>query len=316
MAKSNLKEFKASFGVNAEVPDSAAKTITPPGGAVAGETNPIVTSPTSVKLPKTKETTMDSDKAKAKAKVTKEDLDISTDLEAVFNGIDLSDEFKAKAKDIFETAVITLVNAKLAEMTELSEVELQTVTESIHIDMVEKIDSYLDYVVEQWIEENCLVINSGLRTEIAESLIDGIKRVFEENYVSVPEDRVDLVDELATKVEELEDALSNEIHENVSLREEVERWHRDKIVSEIAEGLSDTQTEKLRSLSESVEFETNDQFVEKIENLRESYFTEKKAAAKSEHQMLDEQFEIVEEKPQPIGQMAGYVAAISRSIKK
>jgi hypothetical protein len=336
MAKRDLKEFKASFGVRAEVPEPTAKRVTPPGGAASGEEEPVVTSPTAVKPSKgVSEITpvngsagpgadgektqpmQGTSKIKQPPQVTKEDVDVSADLEAIFNGLDLTDDFKSRAKNVFETAVVSIVNAKLSEMSEESEVELRAIAESINDDLVEKIDSYLDYVVEQWMEDNTLAVTSGLRTEIAESLIDGIKRVFEENYVTVPEDRVDIVDELATKVEELEDALSNEIHENVSLREEVERWQRDKIVSDMAEGLSDSQVEKLRSLSEAVEYETKEQFAEKVEELRESYFTEKKlTGTKPERVMLDEQVEIEEEKPQPVGQMAGYVAAISRTIKK
>lgn len=336
MAKKNLREFKASFGVRAEVPEPVANRVVPPGGSASGEEQPVVTSPTAVKAsgkdtPEiaptggTKGPGADGENEQPKQgsseinqpQVTKEDIDVGEDLAAMFNGVDLSDEFKVRAQDIFETAIVSIVNKKLAELGKESEIELRAVAESINDDMVEKVDSYLDYVIEQWIEENRLAVTSGLRTEIAESLLEGIKKVFEENYVTVPEGKVDLVDELSAKVEELEDALSSEIHENVGLREEVEQWKRSKIVGEFAEGLSDAQVEKLRSLSEVVEYENDEQFSDKIAGLRDSYFTVKTPAPISQARvMLDEQVEQTEDKPQPTGHMAGYVAAIARTIKK
>ena len=336
MAKKDLKEFKASFGVRAEVPEPTAKRVVPPGGSASGEEDHVVTSPTAVKPSKgaaeiapvngskgpgaegeKDRPKQGSSEVKQPPQVTKEDIDVGEDLAAMFNGADLSDDFKSKAKDIFETAIVSIVNAKLAEMAEEAEVEIRAVAESINDDVVTKVDSYLDYVVEQWLDENKLAVTSGIRTEIAESLLDGIKRVFEENYVSVPEEKADLVDELATKVEELEDALSTEIHENVGLREEIERFKRGSIVAEAAEGLTDTQVEKLRGLSEAVEYESDEQFAEKIAELRESYFTTKQVTETSRRVMLDEQVEDSAEEKAPVtGPMAGYVAAISRSIKK
>lgn len=184
----------------------------------------------------------------------------------------LSDEFKAKTAVLFETAI----KSKLSEEVDRLEDEYQTRLEEelneTRSDLVEKIDSYLNYVVENWMSENQLAVEQGLRTEIAEGFMNNLRDLFEESYVEVPESKVDLVDELADQVEELEESLNNRTAEVLEMSEMIESFQREAVIREASRDLADTQVEKLASLVQGLDFEDQDAFAEKVKTVKESYF--------------------------------------------
>lgn len=213
-------------------------------------------------------------------KVAKEDVDFSEDLDALVESeATLSEGFRAKASVIFEAALKSKLTEEVDRIEAQYEQQLSEEVESMRSDLVEKVDGYLNYVVEQWMEENELAVESGIRTEIAESFIGSLHQVFAEHYVEVPESKVDLVDELAEKVESLEEKYSKAIGRNIELSEEVGVLMRDKIIAEGTENLSVAQAEKLKSLVEDVAFEDVETFKSKVATIKESYFTKSSAKA-------------------------------------
>ena len=231
-----------------------------------------------------------------KAENVEIDGDFSEDLNALVESeATLSDEFKAKTAVIFEAAV----KSKLAEEIDRLETEYQQQLDeeiqSTKSDLVEKVDSYLNYVVEQWMEDNKVAIQSGLRSEIAEGFMDKLKDLFVESYVEVPESKVDLVDELATANEELEEQYNEAVAKAMAISEELETYKRDAIIREASKDLAETQVEKLTKLAESVEFENSESFAAKVLTLKESYFSQKTAtsiiADESEDDTADESVE-------------------------
>lgn len=245
--------------------------------------------------------------------VTKEDIDIEDDVKALFGMDDLSEDFKAKATTIFETAVLTKINEKLADISEKVEAEALLESHKNHEEMVEKLDSYLDYVVEQWQDENRLALESGIRTEITEEFMGGLKKLFEESYIDIPEEKVDVVSELSEKSDKLEEQLDLELQKNVELNEKIEKLIRDQIVSEISEDLTEVQTEKFEGLASNVEFVTEEDFREKLDMIKESYFTDEDKI----ESVIDEEEPLEESTEVPTrGDMAAYMASISRTVKK
>ena len=202
------------------------------------------------------------------------EADFSEDLNALINDeATLSEEFKGKAEVIFEAAIKAKLSEEIDRLEAKYEEELAEEISSTKSELVEKVDSYLNYVVEQWMEDNKVAIQSGLRAEIAENFMTGLKGLFEENYIEVPESKVDLVDDLADTVEELEESLNSTTAKAIELAEELEDYKRDAIIRESARGLAETQVEKLKSLVEDVEFEDEETFAQKVETVKESYFT-------------------------------------------
>lgn len=200
--------------------------------------------------------------------------DFSDDLNALVESeATLSDEFKAKTAVIFETAI----NSKIAEKVEQLENEYQEKLEeeltSTRDDLTEKVDSYLNYVVDQWMDENKVAVESGLRTEIAEDFMNSLKNLFVESYIDVPETKVDLVDELAESVEDLEKRLNEQTGSVLEMTEKLEDYQREAVIRESSRDLADTQVEKLRSLVASLDFESEEIFAEKVKTVKESYFT-------------------------------------------
>jgi hypothetical protein len=199
--------------------------------------------------------------------------DFSQDLNALIaDEATLSEEFKGKAEVIFEAAIKSKLSEEIDRLEAKYEEELSEEVESAKSDMVEKVDSYLNYVVEQWMEDNQVAIQAGLRAEIAEGFMTGLKGLFEENYIEVPESKVDLVDDLADTVEELEESLNETTAKAIQMAEELEVYKRDAIIRESARGLAETQVEKLKSLVEDVDFEDEETFAKKVETVKESYF--------------------------------------------
>jgi gas vesicle protein len=220
----------------------------------------------------------------------------------------LSDEFKGKAATIFEAAIKSKLSAEIDRLEEKYNEELAEEISTTKADLVEKVDSYLNYVVEQWMEDNKVAVQAGLRTEIAETFMNNLKDLFVESYVDVPESKVDLVDELAGEVEELEDKLNESTGKIIEMTEELENFKREQAIAEASKDLADTQVEKLRSLVQDIDF--GDNFAEKVKTVKESYFTETAEAADTEEEGSDDD-SIVE----TTDLMAQYMAAIKKQNK-
>ena len=224
----------------------------------------------------------------------------------------ISEDFKARAATIFEARVFD----RVAQIQEQMESEyagmLAEAVEEIKAELTEKVDDYLNYVVEQWMEENEIAIESGLRSEITEDFIAGLRNLFAENYINVPEDKVELVDELASKVEELEVKLNEEIEANIQYKKQLTEAIKVQLVNEVCEGLTATQVEKIKSLAESVEFSTEEEFVEKLETIRENYFPSgvKKADAAQLHEEVEDDSTEKKTSADP------YVASVMQAISK
>jgi len=202
------------------------------------------------------------------------EYDFSGDLNALVESeATLSDGFKDKAATIFEAAVKSKLSEEIARIEESYAVELAEEIASTKSDLVEKIDSYLNYVVENWMSENQVAIQTGLRSEIAENFMNGLKDLFVESYVEVPESKVDLVDDLAEQVEELETALNSQTAKNIEMTEELELFQRYEVIREHAHGLAETEVEKLASLAEDLDFVDEETFSAKVKTIKESYFT-------------------------------------------
>jgi len=255
----------------------------------------------------------DKDATESK-KVTKEDIDISDAVAALVEGQDLSEDFKDKATMIFESAVVSKVNDKLADIAESAEEAASAAQESLAEEMSEKVDSYLEYVVEEWVKENQLAIDSGIRNELAEDFVNGLKGLFESHYIDVPEDKVNVIEEMTARLEELESQLNESVDSRIGLSKEVESFKAESIFANVTEGLVATQVEKLRSLAESVDFETEEDYTERLSTLKESYFPkdgDAKPVSLTE-EVSDESLDLQEES----GPMAGYVKALSRTVKQ
>jgi hypothetical protein len=237
-------------------------------------------------------------------------IDTTAELDALVESeATLSDEFKQKTSVIFEAAVKSKLSEEVSRLEEQYQEELAEEVQAIRSDLVEKIDSYMNYVVESWMEENKLAIQNGLRTEIAEGFMEKMKDLFVESYIDVPESKVDLVDELASQVEELEEKLNAQTGESIKLSEELEQYKRDAIVTEAARGLADTQVEKLRGLVENVDFDDAESFASKVATIKESYFSKQ----------INEDTGVVDEEPEQTVEvsstMDSYLQAIRNSAK-
>jgi hypothetical protein len=241
-----------------------------------------------------------------------EEYDIESDVNALISGEDLSEEFKEKAKTIFEAALKSKVS-EIKEALESQYVErLNEEIEEIKEEFQDRVDSYLEYVSEEWIEENQLAIEHGLKSELTESFLMGMKQLFEDHYVSIPEDKYDVVHTMVNKLDEMETKLNEQIERNISLNKRLAESVADGIVSEISEGLTITQKEKLASLAENVEFEGENDFRERVETLKESYFPR----VVNQNRNSDNLNESVESQPEYTGTMATYLNALSAVTKK
>jgi hypothetical protein len=249
----------------------------------------------------------DDEKKEEMKKKMKEDID------ALFaDDSTISEEFKSKVSTIFEARVQDRITQIQEETEERYAGMLEEAVESIKQDLTEKVDDYLSYIVEQWMEENQIAIESGLRSEMTEDFIAGLRNLFAEHYIDVPAEKVDLVDELAGKVEELETKLNEEIERGVSYAKALVESRKKEITAEVCEGLIATQVEKIKSLAESVEFSTEDEYKEKLETIRENYFPSgvKKA---SEAQLQEE---VTDGSEKQVVSNDPYVAAVAQAISK
>jgi hypothetical protein len=256
------------------------------------------------------------DKAMIKKALAKEKSKekMKEDIDALLSGENLSEEFVSKASTIFEAAVISRAEEVIADVeAELTE-QFQTAVEEIKEDLAAKVDDYLNYMVEEWMKENELAIEKGLRAEIVEDFIGGLRNLFAEHYIDIPTEKVDVVEELATKVEELESALNEEISRSIELKKELNEQKKIEAIYTACEGLSQTQVEKLKSLAENVEYTTEEEFGNKLTTLKESYF---KADVKvADSSALDDEVQIEEEVKKPNGFSDSLIESYAKTITK
>ena len=245
--------------------------------------------------------------------IAETELDFTEDVDALVAGEDLSEEFRLKAATIFEAAVTSRVNKEAAALQEAFESALTEEVEKIQTDLAEKVDDYLSYAADTWMKENSLQIEHGIKTEMAESFFSGLKGLFLEHNFTVPEEKFNLLDGMAGELDDMEAKLNEQIDSNVSLNKRIGEFVKMEIVNECAVGLAETQKEKLASLAEGVEFETEDDFRNKVNTIKESYFTRKAETASA--------VEPTEEASEPLvesttgGTMNKYVDAIARWSK-
>ena len=240
-----------------------------------------------------------------------ETIDTTSELDALVESeATLSEEFKEKTAVIFEAAVKSKLSEEVDRLETQYKEELSEEVSSIKGDLVEKVDSYLNYVVESWMDENKVAVQNGLRTEIAETFMDKMKDLFTESYIDVPESKVDLVDELAEQVSELEEKLNSQTGDAIKLSEELEVLKRDAIIAEASRGLADTQVEKLKGLVEGIDFD-EDTFAQKVGIIIESHFA-KEPSANEEVEVVSED---VDQTVEVSSSMAQYVSALQKTIK-
>jgi hypothetical protein len=246
-----------------------------------------------------------------------EAVDMSADVSALFNGEDgLTEEFRQKAETIFEAAVTSRIKEEVARITEALEAQyetkLQEEIESTVEGLVEHVDGYLNLMVEQWMENNEVALESGMKSDILESFVGGLKNLFEQHYIEVPEEKFDLVGEMESEIETLNAKLDETVAKNVELHKALNESARESIVAEACEGLSDIEAEKLQTLAEEISFEDSESFAQKMQTIRENYFVKK--AAKVETPSILAEETIQEEKAVPAS-MQAYVKTISSLIR-
>ena len=268
----------------------------------------------------TKKEMMNADDMKKKEKEMKagykeeteaeDSLDIKSDVDALIGDSDLSEEFKQKAATIFETAIKSKVKAESKRLEGEYEEKLKENTESHKAEMVEKVDSYLNYVVEEWMKENQIAIERGIKGEIAEDFIGGLKKLFEDHYIDVPDDKYNVLEDQASKIEELEKKLNESIDKNVELNKANGDLKRQDIIDETSEDLADTAKEKFNKLAEEVEYSNEDDFRTKVSTIKESYF------GKKEVKQNDEIDNVAAGESSDSGDLSNAMAAYAAAISK
>ena len=243
------------------------------------------------------------------------EYNIEEDVEALLAGEELSEEFQEKARTIFETAI----KAKVAEVQEELKAQYETTLEeevlTIKEELTTRVDAYLEYVAEEWIKENQLAVEQGLKTEMTESFLTGMKSLFEEHYVTIPEEKYDVLNSMVEKLDEMEDKLNEQIKSNIALNQRLAESVADVIFSEVCEGLALSQKDKLASLAENVEFDSEDTYREKLVTLRKSYFPENAGAQRDNSENISESTEDTTQ-PEVTGLMESYLDTLTRVSKK
>ena len=239
----------------------------------------------------------------------KEETSVSEDVEVMFAGSDLSEDFKAKAQTIFEAAVTAKASEQIVALEEAQEQAIAEGVEAVKSELTEKVDSYLDYVVEQWMKDNEIAIEKGLKAELVEDFLGGLKNLFMEHYIDVPEEKVDVLDEQATEIEELKAKLAEQIEASVEQKKILDTFAAQEVLSSVSEGLTDTEADKVAKLAEGVEFVDADQYREKLETIKESYFPKVKATGGNPEDNVSEV------SIETSDAMAAYAQALSRMKK-
>ena len=259
------------------------------------------------------EETEEDDEEENEDEVVEEEYDIEEDVNALLAGEDLSEEFQEKARTIFEAAL----RSKVSEIKESLEEQYSNVLaeeiEEIKTELAERVDSYLEYVADEWISENALAVEQGLKTEMTESFLQGMRGLFEEHYVTIPEEKYNVLESMVEKLDDMETKLNEQIEKNISLNKRLSESVADGIFEQVSEGLADTQKDKLASLSESVEFESEIEYREKLETLRESYFPSRGVSPSARTETLSEGLDAVPESYS--GSMASYLKTLSAFSK-
>ena len=246
--------------------------------------------------------------------VAEEQIDVEEDIQALLEGEDLSEEFQDKARTIFETAIKSKVSELKEELKKEYEQSLTEEVSSIKEEIEDRSDAYLEYVAQEWLEENQLAVEHGLKTEMTESFLTGMKSLFEDHYVTIPEEKYDVLNSMVEKLDEMEDKLNEQINKNVALTKRLSESTADVILADVSEGLAVSQKEKLASLAENVEFDSEETYREKLGTLRESYFPANPGTPRNHSENLSEGTEA----PQaaPTGLMETYLQTMNRVSKK
>ena len=305
-----------------QVKDVVNAKAAPAEEVEADETQEVVSEAETTEEEVVSEEEVAADEVVAEAEETEEELveeegiDIEADVQALLEGEELSEEFEEKARTIFETAVKTKVSEMQASLHEAYENALVEEVASIRTELSERVDSYLEYVADEWFQENALAVEAGLKSEITESFLDGMKSLFEDHYVTIPEEKYDVLESMVDKLDEMEGKLNEQIERNVALNRRLAESTADVVFAEVAEGLADTQKDKLATLAENVEFESDSDYREKLVTLKKSYFPES-ASTPSTSENLSEEVstdEVISEEVSPM--MQAYLQTLSRAAKK
>ena len=292
---STLKQVSDVITKNAAKADAMPSGNATPGTLSQGDEVEIEDSQEVVSEDQSEETSVD------------EGINIEDDVNALLGGEELSEDFKEKAKTIFEAAL----NSKIKEIQDTLEIQyeqkLNEEKEELKVSLQERVDSYLEYVAEEWMTENQLAVEHGLKTEMTESFLSGMKGLFEEHYVTIPEDKYDVLESMVEKLDDMETKLNEQIEKNIGLNKRLSESVADGILESVSDGLAATQKEKLASLVESVEFESETEYRNKLETLKESYFPGKTSTAKTETLTEGEDAAPV----LATGTMAGYLKTLS-----
>ena len=273
MARKQLDELAVGGGATgvSMVPDAGTKKSTLPNSKQQGDMKPqtIDADQNGQQDTNTENNTAPTGDMSAKNKAS---VAMKEHIDAMFNGEDISEEFREKATTIFEAAIQTRISEEIAELEEQFETKLDEAVSEVTQEITSKLDDYLDYCVEQWMKENEVAIEHSLKSEITEEFMDGLKNLFAENYIEIPEEKLDVLEQLTLKVEELEDKLNNSITENIELSKSISQYSKQDIFIEVAEGLAMTQVEKLRQLSEGIDFDSSESYQKKLLLVKENYF--------------------------------------------
>jgi hypothetical protein len=239
-----------------------------------------------------------------------EEMDLSDDVKALIGDEKLTEEFKEKAKTIFEAAIKSRLKEQKAKVELEYASKLKSEVDTTKAELVEKVDSYLNYVVEEWMKSNEIAVERGIKGEIAEDFITGLKKLFEDHYINVPDEKYDVLEDQASKIEELNKKLNEQIESNVKLNSEIGKLTRKDIVADVASNLTDTNKEKFSKLAEEVEYSNAEEFKKKVSTIKESYFTTKEISSKSE---IDNVAEGETTQVDLSSSMTAYAAAISKT---
>lgn len=250
--------------------------------------------------------------------ITISEIDIEEDVTALLNGEELSEEFQSKARVIFEAAIRNKVAIAKEELQAVYEEKLVEELETVRTSLSERVDAYLEYVADEWMAENAIAVEHGLRTEMTESFLSGMKALFDDHYVSIPDEKYDVVESMVEKLDEMESQLNEQIERNVALNSRLSESVSETILADVSEGLAVTQREKLASLAENVEFDSEIGYREKLESLKESYFSRgaTTVSARNSVEDLTEEVGTSEAKPEVSGSMMAYLQTLDRVSKK
>ena len=245
------------------------------------------------------------------------EYDMEEDVQALLAGEELSEEFQEKARTIFETAINTKAAEIKEELTAAYEQTLVEEVAEIKVALEERLDAYLEYVADEWIAENALQIENGLKTEMTESFLAGMRGLFEEHYVSIPEEKYDVVSTMVEKLDEMEDKLNEQIERNIALNHRLAESVADVILADVSEGLATSQKDKLASLAENVEFDSEETYREKLVSLKESYFYNNEVAQRDESETISEDTDVQETLTESVSpRMESYLQTLGRVAKK